>query len=101
MDTDDLTPMAYACIMSAYGVADTLAIELGAAAKNHSTEEEYLKGILTFVIEIESHPMDYLESWNLDDIDLNSFRAKVSELRRQIEKTIQTLFSDRGPVIDW
>ena len=38
MGTDYLTPMAYECIMSAYGAIDILAIELGAAAKNYTNE---------------------------------------------------------------
>ncbi|MDZ7723590.1 MAG: hypothetical protein U5R06_12505 [candidate division KSB1 bacterium] len=69
MDTDNLTPMAYECIVFAYSVIDILAVELGAAARNYTNEEEYLKGILTFVTGIESDPIDYLESWNLEEID--------------------------------
>lgn len=79
MDTDDLTPMAYDCIMAAYTPTDVLAIELGAAAKNYSNEEEYLKGILAFMTEVNSHPIEYLESWNLEEIDPALFKTKVNK----------------------
>jgi len=101
MDTDDLTPMAYDCIMAAYKPTDVLAIELGAAASNYSNEEKYLKGILDFVTEVQCHPIEYLESWNLEDIDPVLFKTKVNSLVKQIEKTIATPISDRGLLIDW
>lgn len=101
MDTDNLTPMAYECIMSAYSAIDILAIELGAAAKNYTNEEEFLKGILTFVSDIESDPVDYLESWNLEEIDLELFKEKVMKLKKQIKQTIATPFADRGTLIEW
>lgn len=101
MDTDDLTPMAYECIVSAYCVVDLLAIELGAAANNYPNEEEYLKGILTFVTVIESDPMNYLQNWNLEEIDVEIFKENVMKVKKQIMQTIETPFSDRGPLIDW
>ena len=86
--------------MTAYGAVDVLAIELGAAAKNYSSEEEYLKGILKYVSSIESDPLDFLESWNLEEeIDQEQFEEKVMKVKQQIEKTIDTPLSDRGTII--
>ena len=71
--------MAYHCIICANDATDVLKSELGAACGNYSTEDDYLKGILEHVNQIEEDPKDYLDSWNLlDEIDINVFKRKIS-----------------------
>ena len=102
MDTDDLTPMAYSCIVIANQVSGFLKTDFGAAASKYSNEDDYLKGILKFVLSIKRNPMDYLESWNLEDeIDVHFFKQGINELLGHIKLTINTPFSERGPLIDW
>jgi hypothetical protein len=97
MDTDDLTRMAYYCIIDAEEAADVLRPELGAACSKYKTEEAYLLGILNFVKAIEKHPRTYLDDWNLlEDIDIKAFKVKIQNVREQIEKTIKTPYEDRG-----
>ena len=45
MDTDDLTKMAYQSIVIAAGFNDFLKTELGAEARHHKTEDDYLNAI--------------------------------------------------------
>ena len=99
MDTDDLTEMAYACIVSANEITDILKSELGAACSQFKTENEYLKEILKHVEDIENDPKDYLDDWNLlDEIDIKVFKKKIGELRRQIQETIKTPQNSRGKI---
>ncbi len=102
MDTDDLTPMAYECILFADEASDVLMTELGVAASKFMNEGEYLNGIQEYVKEIEDDSEDYLDACNLlEEIDLKRFKIKLSELRKHIEKTINTPFEERGELIDW
>ena len=81
MDTDDLTPMAYDCILFADEASDLLMTELGAAASKFKNEGEYLNGIQEYVKEIEEDPEDYLDAWNL----LDSFaQSSISSLRMRL-----------------
>jgi hypothetical protein len=97
MDTDDLTPMAYECIRLADEATDMLKSELGAACSDYRTEDDYLKGILEDVKEIEEDPREYLDGWNrLDQTDIQAFKTKITILRAHIEKTIATPLTERG-----
>jgi hypothetical protein len=97
MDTDFLTQMAYDCIMLAEKATDVLMSELGAACSRYSNENEYLKGILADVKEIEEDPEEYLDSWNLlEQMDINVFKQRIHALREFIEKTITTPVNERG-----
>lgn len=46
MDTDDLTSMAYQCILYASEATDVIKAEFGAACSEFKTEDEYLLGLL-------------------------------------------------------
>ena len=46
MDTDDLSDMAYRCIVRANDAHHILKSELGAESKNHKTENSYLRSVL-------------------------------------------------------
>jgi hypothetical protein len=97
MDTDYLTPMAYDCIWLAEEAIDVLKTELGAACNLYPDENVYLRGILTFVKEIEEDPEGYLRWWNLfEQTDIAVFRERIRMLREHIEKTIKTPIAERG-----
>ena len=97
MDTDYLTPMAYECIRLANEATDVLKSELGAACSEYRTEDDYLKGILEDVKEIEEDPREYLGGWSLlDQTNIQAFKRKITILREHIEKTITTPLAERG-----
>jgi hypothetical protein len=102
MDTDYLTPMAYHCIILANEASDILKSEIGAACSQFEDEDEYLKGILKFVIYIEKEPEDYLESWSLlDELDISIFKSAIKKLRKHIENTIKIPIKDRGEIPEY
>ena len=45
--------------------------------------------------------MDFYSTKPVEEIDLKRFKIKLSELRKHIEKTINTPFEERGELIDW
>jgi hypothetical protein len=97
MDTDELTPMAYDCILLANEAADVLKTELGALCSRYRSEDDYLGGILEHVREIEDDPREYLDWWNrLEQTNLRTFKQKLKALREHIEKTIATPLEERG-----
>ena len=97
MDTDDLTPTAYDCLLLANHVTGVLMTELGATCSRYKTENEYLHGILADVKEIEEDPTDYLDYWNLlDEIATPVFVQRLRKLRKHIERAIATPVKDRG-----
>ena len=97
MDTDELTQMAYQCIILADEATDVLKIELGALCSRYRSEDDYLSGILEHVSEIEDDPRDYLDWWSLlEQTNLRTFKQKLKLLREHIEKTMATPLKDRG-----
>lgn len=99
MDTDDLTRMAYDCLIYANDATDVLKSELGAAAGKFRTEDEYLAAILDHVTAIEEDPENYLDWWNLlDQTDIGSFKKKIQRLRKHIHATMQTPIKERETV---
>jgi hypothetical protein len=102
MDTDDLTPMAYNCIILADEVSDVLKSELGAACSDFADEDQYLNGILAIVKEIEIDLQDYLDAWNLaEETNVELFERRVVILREHIEGTIKTPIKERGEPERW
>jgi hypothetical protein len=102
MDTDYLTPMAYHCIVIANEASDILKSEIGAACSQFEEENEYLKGILKFIIDIEKEPEDYLESLSLlDELDISIFKSAIKRLREHIENTIRIPFEERGEIPEY
>jgi hypothetical protein len=96
MDTDDLTNMAYYSIVIAASFNDFLKAELGAEARHHKTEDEYLNAILKKVKRIKRDIRGYLDGWNLiDEVNITSFRKDITLLIQHIENTINTSKSDR------
>ena len=97
MDTDCLTPMAYETINLASAVLDVLRSEIGAAASECNTEEEFLQGVKKHLKDILSAPRDYLDFWNyLETVDMRQFKAGIRALIAHVEKTTFTPYQDRG-----
>lgn len=69
MDTDDLTEMAWGIIVSASQVSDTLKAELGAMASRFKTEDEWLRGVRAHLLEIFEYPVEYVDSWDLENTE--------------------------------
>ena len=89
--------MAYDCIRLANDASDVLKSELGVACSEYRTEDDYLRGILKDVREIEEDPREYLDGWNLlEQTDMRTFKRKVKMLREHIEKAIATPLKERG-----
>ena len=85
MDTDELSDMAYQCIVTAQDMHHILKSELGAESKNHKTEDSYLRSILCHVESIMADTSDYLESWNISEtVDIDQFNVKMDVLIKQI-----------------
>ncbi len=99
MDTDDLTPMAYASIVIANEITDFLKCDLGVRSENYKDEDAYLKGILKFVRKIKRDPEEYIDYWNLlNELDLKVLKNGLEGLAKHILKTIDTQFDKRGDV---
>ena len=97
MDTDDLSDMAYRCVVMASDAHHFLKSELGAESKNHKTENSYLHSVLFHVESIKFNTADYLESWSIaDTVDIDQFKIKIDVLYEQIKTTISTPMSERG-----
>ncbi len=97
MDTDNLTQMAYDCIIIANKATDVLKTELGAACSKFKNEDEYLKWVSQKTREIIKNPEGYLDSWTLlDEIDLKNFNIRLIELKGHVQKTIQTPYKERN-----
>ena len=102
MDTDDLTPMAYQCLVLANDATDIMMTEFGAACSHYQTEDDYLRGVLKFTLEIEKKPLEYLDEWNLEgQINSDDFSQKIKLLLAHIQKTISIPWHDRGAPPEW
>lgn len=97
MDTDYLTPMAYATLSLGYEACEPLRAEIGAAAAEFKTEDGFLHGISKLMEDILRDPEDYLDSWNLlDEVDQGAFSERVRRVQDHIAATLKTAHADRG-----
>ena len=97
MDTDGLTPMAYATITRAEEVLDVLRSEIGASASDKKSEDDFLRGVRAHLRGILRSAREYLDSWNyLDGVDNRSFRKGVKEILAYVEQTLATPYEQRG-----
>ncbi len=97
MDTDDLTEMAYEMIRIAGDISEYLQYDIGVNSRKCHDEDAYLTGILSFLKEIVQYPEEYLQSWNLDDVDPQHFKAAVLGLVKHVSNTIAIPIAERGP----
>ncbi|VAX29900.1 hypothetical protein MNBD_NITROSPIRAE02-1567 [hydrothermal vent metagenome] len=89
--------MAYECIIRAEAVTHYLKTDFGAVSSQYENEEEYLNGILNYVMEIENDIEDYLDSWSiLDETDVDIFLKRINEVKEFIKRTINTPLKERG-----
>ena len=98
MDTDYLTEKAYEVLIVESGaVLDYLRSEIGASAREYPDENAYLRGTLELLAEIAEDPIDYLESWSLEEeIDCDKFHKGILGLQAKVEKVINMPLEDRG-----
>ncbi len=88
MDTDDLTDLAYKCIIYADEATGILKTELGAECRNHSSEDDYLRSIKSYVNSIKDNPEEYLDSWNLiEEVEISHFLISIEKLLKHIKST--------------
>lgn len=96
MDTDDLSDMAYKCIIYADEATDVLKTELGAECGKYSNEDDYLHSIKSYVNSIKDNPDEYLDNWNLiEEADMNHFIASIDKLLKHIESTLESSVIER------
>ena len=99
MDTDDFSDMAYAIIVQAARVSDTLKTELGAMSSRYSNEEDWLRGAEKHLRGIQAHPQDYVDLWSLDvfeGVTPAQIRELATRLLNQIPEILATPFEKRG-----
>lgn len=97
MDTDDLTPMAYATLSLAYDACEPMRAEIGMAARDYRTEDDYLRGMIEFLEEVRKDPGGYLESWSLEyQIDVTAFTNRIEGMLAHVRVTLSTPRTMRG-----
>ncbi len=65
--------------------------EMGAAARDYRTEDDYLAGIAEFLREVLDDPSDYLEHWNLEEeVKVGVFVKAVEGLLAYVKSTLAT-----------
>lgn len=97
MDTDDLTPMAYETLSLAYRACKPLRAEIGAAATDFKAEDEFLRGVSTFMQKLLDAPEDYLNSWDLlDEVEVPAFVEGVRRVKTYVAAILETPVSQRG-----
>jgi hypothetical protein len=97
MDTDDLTPMAYATLQMAYEACEPMRAEIGAKAIHYRTEDEYLVGIAQFLGGVLVDPESHLEFWKLEDqADVRAFMNAVVKILEHVKTTLHTPRIERG-----
>jgi hypothetical protein len=99
MDTDDFSTRAYAIIVQAARVSDTLKAELGAMSSRYSNEEDWLRGAEKHLRSIQAHPQDYVDLWSLDEFEgvtPSKIRKLAAHLLNQIPEILDTPLEKRG-----
>jgi hypothetical protein len=99
MDTDDFSNKAYAIIVQAARVSDTLKAELGAMSSRYRNEDDWLRGAEKHLRGIQAHPQDYVDLWSLDEFE-GVTPAQIRELATclldQIPEILDTSLEKRG-----
>lgn len=98
MDTDYLTEKAYEVLMLESGkVLGYLRSDIGASAREYPDEDSYLQGMFELLTEIAEDPINYLESWSLEEeIDCDDFHKGILDLQAKVKKVINMPLKDRG-----
>jgi len=99
MDTDDFSDRAYAIIVQAARISDTLKAELGAMSSRYSNEEDWLRGAEKHLRGILAHPQDYVDLWSLDEFEgvtPAQIRELATRLLDQIPEILAMPLEQRG-----
>lgn len=99
MDTDDLSEKAWALIILAATVSDTLKAELGAMAGRFRSEEEWLLAVRNHLERIARNPEGYVGYWDLENAEAVSaaaIGAIAAELRDRTDSVVSTPINKRG-----
>jgi hypothetical protein len=100
MDTDDLSEKAWALIVLAASVSDTLKTELGAMASRFRSEDEWLRGIRAHMERIAENPEGYVDYWNLENeegVTPDRMARCAADLRRRVDEILVLPIKRRGP----
>jgi hypothetical protein len=103
MDTDEFSEMAYAIIVRAANISDTLKAELGALSGRYKSEDEWLRGVQGHLQEIMDDPQSYVDYWNLQEhegITPDEIKKLTEDLRQKIDKLLLKPLGERG-LRDW
>ncbi|WP_303720372.1 hypothetical protein [Malonomonas rubra] len=99
MDTDDFSDRAYAIIVQAARVSDTLKAELGAMSSRYSDEDDWLRCLQKHLRSIKAHPQDYVDLRSLDEFEgvtPAKIRELASHLLDQIPEILAMPLEQRG-----
>lgn len=99
MDTDDLSEKAWALMVLAASISDTLKAELGAMAGRVRSEEEWLLAVRSHLERIAGNPEGYADYWDLENAEAVSaaaIGATAAELRDRTDNVLSTPMSKRG-----
>ena len=97
MDTDDLSAMAYECLVIAERTNHTITIQLGVMSKEHQSEDAYLLAIAEWAIETKRHARDFIEEWGLENELTSSLCRKcMNDLILHARSTLIVPISSRG-----
>lgn len=99
MDTDDFSESAYAIIVQAARVSDTLKAELGTMSSQYSDEDEWLRSAENHLRGIQAHPQDYVDLWSLDEFEgvtPAQIRELATRLLDQIPEILAMPLEQRG-----
>ena len=89
--------MAYETLSLAYQACEPMRAEIGVAAADYNTEDEFLTGVGKFLEEILEAPEDYLESRDLlGEIELEAFVEGVRNIQAHVAATLITPRKQRG-----
>lgn len=99
MDIDAFSEMAYAIIVHASQVCDTLKTELGVLSYDSKNEDEWLHSIQDCCQDIMTDPDGYVDFWNLEEVEsvtAAQIRGLALELSRKAGDVLATPMSRRG-----
>lgn len=98
MDTDDLTHMAYQCLIVSSGrICRDLMVWIGASGRSYPTEDDYLRGVLGLLEELLEDPDDFLgENCFEEAIESSSLMASLENIAEDVQKVLSTPIEARG-----
>lgn len=99
MDTDDLSEMAWEIIARAAQVSDTLKADLGSRGSRYGNEDDWLRGVLKFLLRIVEDPGEYVDYWNLEEeegVTATILREIGIDLSRRVKETLAEPLAQHG-----